>query len=62
MATHLSLNKDAPVPRGVESAGNIICRPILLAGYEAIPIGTEERCERPDFSRLAGPSDGSELV
>ena len=25
--THLSLNKDAPVPRGVEWAG--ICRPIL---------------------------------
>ena len=27
--THLSLNKDAPVPRGVERAGNIVCRPIL---------------------------------
>ena len=27
--THLSLNKDAPVPRGVECAGNIVCRPIL---------------------------------
>ena len=27
--THLSLNKDAPVPRGVEWAGNIVCRPIL---------------------------------
>jgi len=27
--THLSLNKDAPVPRGVERAGNILCRPIL---------------------------------
>jgi hypothetical protein len=23
------LNKDAPVPRGVEWAGNIVCRPIL---------------------------------
>jgi transposase InsO family protein len=27
--THLSLNKDAPVPRGAERAGNIVCRPIL---------------------------------
>ena len=27
--THLSLNKDAPVPRGVKWAGNIVCRPIL---------------------------------
>jgi transposase InsO family protein len=27
--THLSLNKDAPFPRGVEWAGNIVCRPIL---------------------------------
>ena len=27
--THLSLSKDAPVPRTVEWAGNIICRPIL---------------------------------
>jgi hypothetical protein len=25
----LSLNKDAPVPRGAERAGNIVCRPIL---------------------------------
>jgi hypothetical protein len=27
--THLSLNKDAPVPRGVAWVGNIVCRPIL---------------------------------
>jgi hypothetical protein len=27
--THLSLNKDAPVHRGVEWAGNVVCRPIL---------------------------------
>jgi hypothetical protein len=27
--THLSLNKDAPVPRGAERARNIACRPIL---------------------------------
>lgn len=27
--THLSLNKDAPVPRGVEWAVNIVCRPML---------------------------------
>jgi transposase InsO family protein len=27
--THLSLNKDAPVPRGAERTGNIVCRPIL---------------------------------
>ena len=27
--THLSLNKDAPVPRGAERARNIVCRPIL---------------------------------
>ena len=27
--THLSLNKDAPVSRGVEWAGIIVCRPIL---------------------------------
>jgi transposase InsO family protein len=26
--THLSLNKDAPVPRGAQGAGNIVCRPI----------------------------------
>src|SRR4051794_31428411 len=27
--THLSLNKDAPMSRAVETAGRIICRPIL---------------------------------
>ena len=27
--THLSLSKDAPVPRTVETAGRIICRPFL---------------------------------
>jgi hypothetical protein len=27
--THLSLNKDAPVPRAVQAAGRIVCRPIL---------------------------------
>jgi len=27
--THLSLNKDAPVPRAVETAGRIISQPIL---------------------------------
>jgi len=27
--THLSLNKDAPVSRSVQSAGHILCRPIL---------------------------------
>jgi transposase InsO family protein len=27
--THLSLNKDAPVPRSVERAGKIVCQPIL---------------------------------
>jgi transposase InsO family protein len=27
--THLSLNKDAPVHRGAEWAGNVVCRPIL---------------------------------
>ena len=27
--THLSLNKDAPVHRGVEWAGNVVRRPIL---------------------------------
>jgi hypothetical protein len=27
--THLSLNKDAPVPRAAETAGRIICQPIL---------------------------------
>src|SRR5882672_173389 len=27
--THLSLNKDAPVHRGVEWAGNVVCRPSL---------------------------------
>jgi hypothetical protein len=27
--THLSLSKDAPVHRGVEWAGNVVCRPIL---------------------------------
>jgi hypothetical protein len=26
---HVSLNKDAPVPRGAERARNIVCRPIL---------------------------------
>src|SRR6476659_2385884 len=27
--THLSVNKDAPVHRCVEWAGNVVCRPIL---------------------------------
>jgi len=27
--THLSLNKDAPAPRPIQSAGYILCRPIL---------------------------------
>jgi transposase InsO family protein len=27
--THLSLDKDAPVPRSVERAGHILCRPVL---------------------------------
>jgi transposase InsO family protein len=27
--THLSLNKDAPVPRAVERAGHTLCRPVL---------------------------------
>src|SRR6202162_1112953 len=27
--THLSLNKDAPIPRAAEAAGRILCRPIL---------------------------------
>jgi transposase InsO family protein len=27
--THLSLNKDAPAPRPIQSAGCILCRPIL---------------------------------
>ena len=27
--THLSLNKDAPAPRSVQTAGHILCRPIL---------------------------------
>ena len=27
--THLSLNKDAPIPRAAETAGRILCRPIL---------------------------------
>jgi hypothetical protein len=27
--THLSLNKDAPVPRAVERDGHILCRPVL---------------------------------
>ena len=27
--THLSLSKDAPVPRAVERAGHILCQPVL---------------------------------
>jgi hypothetical protein len=27
--THLSLEKDAPVPRAVKLAGTILCRPVL---------------------------------
>jgi hypothetical protein len=27
--THLSLNKDAPIPRAVQAAERILCRPIL---------------------------------
>ena len=27
--THLSLNKDAPIPRAVEAVGGILCLPIL---------------------------------
>jgi hypothetical protein len=29
MRTHLSMEKDAPVPRVVERAGHILCRPVL---------------------------------
>jgi AcrR family transcriptional regulator len=29
MRTHLSIEKDAPVPRVVERAGHILCRPVL---------------------------------
>jgi integrase-like protein len=29
MRTHLSVEKDAPVPRVVERAGHIVCRPVL---------------------------------
>ncbi|WP_245332462.1 transposase [Bradyrhizobium erythrophlei] len=29
MRTHLSMEKDAPVPRAVERAGHIDCRPVL---------------------------------
>jgi hypothetical protein len=29
VAPHLSFSKDAPVPRGVEWIGNIVCRPNL---------------------------------
>ena len=27
--THLSFNKDAPISRGADTVGRIICRPIL---------------------------------
>jgi hypothetical protein len=27
--THLSLNKDAPIPRAVQAAGRTLCLPIL---------------------------------
>jgi transposase InsO family protein len=27
--THLSLNKDAPVPRAIEAVGDILCLPVL---------------------------------
>ena len=56
--THLSLDKDAPVARAVERAGNILCRPILgglhhgrhnrtsstaaSAGLRALPPGHED--------------------
>jgi hypothetical protein len=42
--THLSLNKDAPVPRAVERAGHILCRPIL--GWTASPIQPDLICDR----------------
>jgi hypothetical protein len=30
MRTHLSLDKDAPIPRTAETAGRIVCRPIWV--------------------------------
>jgi hypothetical protein len=27
--THLSLEKDSPVPRAVETVGHVLCRPVL---------------------------------
>src|ERR1700750_1196449 len=37
--THLSLEKDAPIPRAVDRAGHILCRP-NLGGLHPIPPAT----------------------
>jgi hypothetical protein len=41
--THLSLNKDASLPRSVEWAGNIVCRPIFGASTLVFKDRTERQ-------------------
>jgi hypothetical protein len=45
--THLSLNKDAPVPRGVEWVGNIVCRLIRRTAPSIWPDVIFDRHRRP---------------
>ena len=52
---HFSLNKDAPVLRGVEWAGNIVCRPIWRLKNQT-ETGAAWRWKR---SKLAAPTHSS---
>jgi transposase InsO family protein len=49
--THLSLNKDAPIPRAVQAAGRILCRPILG--------GLHHQYGRPDFRQAQPPTEAA---
>jgi hypothetical protein len=59
--THLSLNKDVPISRAAETAGRILCRPILGGPRQ----GTEKNNHPKNCSTLdiyATVSHGHELV
>jgi hypothetical protein len=55
--THLSLNKDAPLPRGAERAGTIVCRPIL-GGLHHQSICPDLICDKDRKTFLHNHADG----
>src|SRR6202022_2779580 len=55
--THLSLNKDASIPRAVHAAGRILCRPIL--GGIASPIRPDLIFDRHTIDAHAGRTNES---